>query len=74
MINKDISEISIIYNIDKRENDKIRLFGELFVKNNKINCKMIIENEEYELKEEYNIKNNKNNKLKIILKGIDNIT
>ena len=74
MINKDISEISIIYNIDKRENDKIRLFGELFVKNNKINCKMIIENEEYELKDEYIIKNNKNDKLKIILKGIDNIT
>ena len=37
---------------------------------------MIIDNKEYEIKEEYNIENykNNNNKLKIILKGINNVT
>ena len=35
---------------------------------------MIIDNKEYEITEKYNIKNyNNNNKLKIILKGINNV-
>ena len=78
MVNKDITEINIIYDIDKRdkenEKDIIKIFGDDFVKNNKNKCKMIIENEEYELEGEYNIKDYKNNKLEIKLKGIDNIT
>ena len=74
MAEKDISEINIIYNI--KEENNIRIFGSEFVKNNKNICKMIIDNKEYEITEEYNIKNNNNNnnKLKIILKGIDNVT
>ena len=71
-INKDISEINIIYDINK--NDKIiNIFGYEFVKNNKNNCKMIIDNEEYEISEKYNIKAYSKNKLEIKLKGIDNI-
>ena len=79
-INKDISEINIIYEINKKneyiENDKdcINIFGSEFVKNNKNKCKMIINNEEYEIKEKFNIKNYNNNILKIKLKGINNIT
>ena len=35
---------------------------------------MILDNKEYEIREEYNIKNNNKNKLKIKLKGIENDT
>ena len=72
MFEKDISEINIIYDI--KYQNKIRIFGPKFVENNKDICKMIIDNKEYEIAKEYNIKNNNNNKLKIILKGIDNVT
>ena len=73
MSEKDISEINIIYDIKKGIN--IRIFGYNFVENNKNICKMIIDNKEYEITERYNIKkNNNNSKLKIILKGINNIT
>jgi len=111
MINKDITEINIIYDISeeikrieedewRREEERnwveeednwnyeeddwieeeeeeeynINIFGKEFAKNNKNKCKMIIDNEEYEIKEQFNIRNYKNNILKIKLKGIDNIT
>jgi len=69
---KDKSEISIIYNINYNKN--IKIFGSEFVKNNKYNCKMIIDNKETEIAEEYNFNNYNNNILKIILKGINNVT
>ena len=73
MSEKDISEINIIYKIiNIHEENNINIFGSIFVKNNKSICKMIIDNKEYEITEKYNIKNN--NKLKIILKGINNVT
>ena len=74
MSEEDISEINIIYDI--KEENNIRIFGSSFVENNRNICKMIIDNKEYEIKEEYNIENykNDNNKLKIILKGINNAT
>ena len=58
MMNKDISEINIIYDISKKDKkieneDTINIFGDEFVKNNKNICKMIIDNEEYEIKEKY---------------------
>jgi hypothetical protein len=74
MINKDIFEI--IYDINKKsqyEVDAINIFGGEFVKNNKNICKMIIDDEEYEIKEKFNIKNYNKKILKIKLKGIDNI-
>ena len=79
MINKDISEINILYDISKKVNwiengkDTITIFGNEFVENNKNICKMIIDNEEYEIKEKFNIKNYNKNVLNIKLKGIDNI-
>jgi len=73
MLIKDKTEIIIIYNINKKEN-KIKIFGSEFVKNNKYNCKMMIDNNEYEIIEEYNVNNYNNNKLEINLKGINNIT
>ena len=72
MSEKNISEINIIYDI-KGEN-YINIFGSKFVENNKNICKIIIDKNESMITEKYNIKNNNNNKLKIILKGIDNVT
>ena len=72
MSEKDISEINIIYDI--KEENYINIFGSNFVENNKNICKMIIDKKESEITEKYNIKNNNNNKLKIVLKGIDKVT
>ena len=69
--------INIIYNINEENREykkNIKIFGHKFVKNNKNICKMIIDNKEYEISEEYNIKSYNKNKLKIKLKGIDNVT
>ena len=70
MSEKDISVINIIYDINK---ENINIFGEIFVKNNKNICRMIIDNKEYEISEKYNIKNYNKNKLEIKLKGINNV-
>jgi len=67
-----IDEITIIYNIKGIE-DKIRIFNSEFVKNNKDKCKIIFEDEIYDLKEYFDVKG-KGDKLKIILKGILKIT
>ena len=77
MSKENISEISIIYNINKKNeenDDNIRIFGEEFVKNNKNKCKMIIDNKEYEISETYNIENYNDNILEIKLKLIENVT
>jgi len=80
MVNKDISEINIIYDISKKDKNKeeeentINIFGGEFVKNNKNICKMIIDDEEYEIKEKLDITNYNKNILTVKLKGIDNIT
>ena len=63
----------IIYNI-KNNSDEIRIFGHIFVFNNKNNIKLEIDGKEYELMENYKINNNKNNILEIKIKGIENIT
>ena len=72
MLYRDSSEINIIYEI-KRDDEDIRIFGDDFVRNNEYLCKMIIDNKEYEIREKYNVKNNNNNILKIKLIGINNI-
>ena len=76
MSKEDISFGNIIYNINEEDKkfENINIFGSEFVKYNKNICKMIIDNEEYEITEIYNVKNYKNKKLQIKLKGIDNVT
>jgi len=55
--------------------DKIRIFGDTFVKNNKSNFQMIINDKNYELDSFYKIKNEKENEiLKIKLRQIKNVT
>ena len=69
------NDINIIYNIEYNYKDNyIRLFGEEFVNNNKEICKILIDNKEYELMEEYNVYNYNEEKLKINLIGIKNVT
>ena len=61
----------IIYKIEGKE--KIKLFGENFIKNNKNNCKIIVKNKELNIVEYLNV--NKEDKiLKIKLKEIKLIT
>jgi len=77
MSKKHISEISIVYNINKKneeDEENIRIFGHEFVENNENKCKMIIDNKEYKITEKYNITNYNNNKLEIKLKGVNNVT
>ena len=65
-------EILIRYKIENE--DKIRIFGDIFVNNNKQNFKMIIDDKDYELEPFFNLKNNnktKNNLLEIRLKEIN---
>ena len=76
MSKEDISIINIFYNINEKDkkNGYINIFGSEFVENNKNICKMIIDNKEYEISENYNIKSYNKNKLEIKLKGINNVT
>ena len=67
---KKLNEIIIVYKVN---NNKIKLFGKIFIKKNIKNCKIIIENKEQDIKEYLNI--NKNEKiLKIKLKKTNEIT
>ena len=40
MSEKDISEINIIYDINKENKENINIFGEKYVKNNRNKCKI----------------------------------
>jgi len=74
-LNEYNNKINITYNIENE--NRIRIFGEEFVQNNKDKCKIIFENDELELNEYFYIKDHNNNilnKLKIKLKYINNIT
>ena len=56
-----LNELTILYNI-KKVNDEIKIFDEIFVSNNKNNCKLFIEGKEknlceYIIKNEINAKN-----------------
>ena len=65
-----------VYKINKEEfsyENKIRIFGDIFVRNNKKNCKIKINNEEKELIEYYNYKEDEE-KLIVFLKVTGNIT
>ena len=71
MSNKEISEINIIYSIEGKD---VNIFGSNFIENNKNICKMVIDNKEYEITNDFDVENYNNNLLKIKLKGINKIT
>ena len=74
--NNVINKYNILYNIYKVNDNKIKLFGNNFVKNNKNNCKLIIDGKEEELKEFYNLglSSANRNTLEVKLKNITKIT
>ena len=75
--NQNTDDIDIIYQPVDNPEGKIRIFGQNFVKNNKDKCKIILNEEEYELKEYFeDIDQNYNHKdlIKIKLRGFNNIT
>ena len=67
------NEIDLIYNKQNNEND-IKIFGDDFVSKNKDLCKIIYNNKEYDLTQKIDCKDIKDNRLKIKLKGINNVT
>ena len=70
----ELYDISIKYKIDKNQN-KIRIFGCEFVKNNKDISNIFYKNNYYTLSEYFEISNNKKEDiLNIKLKGINNVT
>ena len=66
------------YNIDKHyvKDNKIKIFGEKFVKNNESNCKILCIGQTYNLVDSFDISNGnkENNMLEFELEGINNIT
>ena len=62
--------MNIIYKINKNEKS-IKLFDSKFVKNNKNNCFILINNKRCEICEYYDI-NEKENKRNLIIKFIEN--
>ena len=73
---KNENSITLQYKIKKGEK-KLKIFGEDFVKNNKDNCQIILENKEHELSEYIDIEklnNSKDNIIEIKLMGINDIT
>ena len=68
-----INDLNIIYKINNND-EKVRLFGHKFVENNKNICKILIDNKEYDLMENFDLKNYKEEILKIKLIGFNNIT
>ena len=75
-VNDDVDEITIQYKIDKIGYSKnIRIFGDIFVENNKDKCKIIINENEFDLKSHLNINKSQlnNNIFEIKIKGIKQI-
>ena len=65
----NINQMTLIYNV-KHNMDKIRLFGEKFVKNNKNNCYLLIDGKQTELLEYYQL-NYKITKHTLLIKLIE---
>ena len=63
-------EISLIYNVDDKE-EETRIFSDIFVHNNQDICQMVIDDKVYELKGTFYTKNYKNKELNIKLKNIE---
>ena len=64
---EDNNKIKIIYKNNNNEKE-IKIFGEIFVDNNKDKCKIIHNNKEYDLNSKFNVENI--NQLEIELNGI----
>ena len=72
---KFTEELAFIYSI-KKDSNQIKIFGKKFVENNKKYCKIVIEEQEYDLVEVLELKKikNVNKTLEIKLTGISDIS
>ena len=68
----NLNEIHIKYKI-KREDNKIRIFGDKFIYHNYNNCKIVWNNKKYNLISHLELKNKNKNWIEIKLKGIKSI-
>ena len=70
----NLNEINIKYKV-KKENNKIRIFGDTFIYNNYNNCKIIWNNKKYNLVSHLKLEkmNENKNLIEIKLRGIKNI-
>ena len=70
----NLNEIHIKYEI-KKEDNKLRILGDTFIKNNYNNCKIILNEKVYDLVSHLDIKKMKINKkiIEVKLRGIKNI-
>ena len=68
-----LNEMTIIYNIDKKKNE-IKLFNEKFVKNNKNNCYLLIDEQQIELCDLYTLNNSQKDKNTLKIKLIETKT
>ena len=59
-----VNEMNIIYKLNSE--DSIKLFDSKFIKNNKQNCFLLINNKKYEICEKYNLNKEENNRNLII--------
>ena len=59
------------YNLPKKDKKekKVRIFGKKFVENNKNKCTTIIGNKKHRLNEHFDLSDNKNENLKVIIMG-----
>ena len=64
--NDKLNELTIIYKIDKNK-EKLKIFGDNFVKNNKNNCYLLINGKKIDLCNEINIKEEQKENLEIKL-------
>ena len=70
------NELTLIYKI-KKNAKCVKIFGDEFVRNNEAKCKMIIDNEESELKSDIYINSDfqrKKSKIMVVLKDVNKIT
>ena len=71
MLEKSSTIFKLIYDI-KKEEDEIKIFDKIFVNNNKIKCKTIINNKIHLLTDKYQISDNEIKQLKIKLVILNN--
>ena len=73
-----LNEIQLLYQYPENEDDKIRIFGDIFVDNNKNLCTIVVNGKKQKLHRFYSIEKDKlknnNNIFEITLKDIDKIS
>ena len=75
---KSLDQIKITYDLEQRDRklegeDTVNIFGREFVEKNKDKCRLIINNQNYELQEKFNIRNYDKNQLEVVINGLSSL-